>query len=81
MQNIEAAASCKGHLISFGGWDGVEVVQMPKLRGRIRCILIGAKIQDIEEEEQVAEREKVKDGDKVIQSGDVSCVILCQKKR
>jgi hypothetical protein len=26
MQNIEAAASCMGHLTSFGGWDVVNVV-------------------------------------------------------
>jgi hypothetical protein len=61
MQNIEAATSCKGHFISFGDWDGVDVVLMPMLKGGVRCVLIGAKIQDIIEEKQVAEREEVKD--------------------
>ena len=56
-------------------------MQTPILWGGVRRILIGAEVQDVEKEEQVAECEEVKDGGEVNQRRDVSCIILCRKKK
>jgi hypothetical protein len=54
---------------------------MPMPSGGFRSVLIGAKIQNVQEEEQVAESEEVKDGRKAIQHRNMSFLIFYQKRR